>query len=141
MHPPISAPCIRSPAGCSAVYTLWDFFAVAQLHVELIPYIAMANLAQAALLTVVMWGRRSEMHSMISGRWRQAAPVALLVPLSYGLVLVAMQHASPSLVATTRNFNIVFGVLAGVVLLRERPTPRAWVGVLVITAGALLAAA
>lgn len=126
-------------AACIAAYTLWDSYAIAALGVDIGAYVSTAGLAQAALLSAAMWSRRSEMTKMLAGTWRVALPITVLVPLSYGLVLLAMQYASPELVATMRNLNIVFGVLVGVVLLGERQSARAWFGVLVIVAGAMLA--
>ena len=43
-------------AFCTAAYTLWDAFAVAHLHVSVVPYMALSSLAQCVLLTTCWAG-------------------------------------------------------------------------------------
>lgn len=124
-------------AACTAAYTLWDSYAAQTLAVDVVPYVALSSLAQVLVLTAAMGKRFREMPTALMRSATTALPITLLAPLSYGLVYVAMQYAPPEMVATTRNLNIVFGVLVGVALLRERPTRRTWFGTGVITAGAL----
>ncbi|NYF14861.1 drug/metabolite transporter (DMT)-like permease [Pseudoclavibacter sp. JAI123] len=126
-------------AGCTAAYTLWDSYAARILAVDAVPYVAVSSLAQVLLLTFAMGRRVREMPNAVRREWKTALPITVLAPLSYGLVFVAMRYAPPEMVATTRNLNIVFGVLVGVALLRERPSRRAWLGTAVIIAGALVA--
>ena len=56
------------------------------------------------------------------------------------LVLLAMRLGPPSVVATSRCLNVVFGVIAGVWLLREPFTRRSALGVAMIVVGVLLGA-
>ena len=127
-------------ASCTAAYTLWDAFAVAHLHVSVIPYMALSSVAQLALLTAVLVRRRRELPAALTAGWARAVPIAVLVPTSYALVLLAMRLGPPSVVATSRCLNVVFGVIAGVWLLREPFTRRSALGVAMIVVGVLLGA-
>ncbi|HZX05899.1 hypothetical protein, partial [Kribbella sp.] len=64
-----------------------------------------------------------------------ALPIAVLMPASYGLVLVALSFASVSTVAVGRTLNVVLGALIGAFVLRERPRIA---GLAVVVAGVLL---
>ena len=127
-------------ASCTAAYTLWDAFAVAELHVAVVPYMALSSLAQLVLLTIVLGRRRRELPAALAAGWARALPIAVLVPASYALVLVAMRFGPPSVVATSRSLNVVFGVIAGVWLLREPFTRRSILGVSMIVVGVLVGA-
>ena len=127
-------------AFCTAAYTLWDAFAVAELHVAVVPYMALSSLAQFVLLTIVLGRRRRELPAALAAGWTRALPIAVLVPASYALVLVAMRFGPPSVVATSRSLNVVFGVIAGVWLLREPFTRRSILGVSMIVVGVLMGA-
>lgn len=117
-------------ATCTAAYTLWDAFAVGSLHVDLLTYLAVANVAQVVALSAVVRDHRGAMRD-----WRRAAPVAVLMPASYGLVLLALSVASVATVAIGRSMNVVLGTLLGAVVLRERPRVT---GLVVVVAGVLL---
>ena len=67
-------------ASCTAAYTLWDAFAVAELHVAVVPYMALSSLAQFVLLTIVLGRRRRELPAALAAGWTRALPIAVLVP-------------------------------------------------------------
>jgi drug/metabolite transporter (DMT)-like permease len=115
-------------AACTAAYTLWDGYAVTSLQVDLLMYLAVANVAQVLVLSPL--ARRSALPD-----WRKALPVAVLMPASYGLVLLALSFASVGVVAIGRTLNVVVGAVLGAVVLRERPRVG---GLVVIVAGVLL---
>ena len=127
-------------AACTAAYTLWDAFAIAELRVAVVPYMALSSLAQFVLLTIVLGRRRRELPAALAVGWARALPIAVLVPASYALVLVAMRFGPPSVIATSRSLNVVFGVIAGVWLLREPFTRRSMLGVSMIVVGVLMGA-
>lgn len=128
-------------AGFTTAYTLWDAFAVSRLDVELLPYLAVSALAQAALMSVVALPQRARIPAVVRTHGRTALAVTVLVPAAYGLVLVALTLASPAVVAAGRALNVVFATLLGLWLLREPRTPRTVGGTAVIVAGALALAA
>jgi drug/metabolite transporter (DMT)-like permease len=126
-------------ATFTAAYTLWDSCAARELAVEVVPYLALTNLSQVLIFTAVLLPRRREMPATVRSSWRAAVPITVLVPSSFALVFIAMRFAPPEMIAASRNLNVVFGVLVGVLLLGERPTRRAWLGIGIIAAGAALA--
>lgn len=127
-------------AAATAGYTLWDAFAVAVLHVAVVPYLALSSAAQVLLLTGVLWRRRGEFRSCLRGRAGQALPIAVLAPLSYALVVLAFRWGSPSMVSTARSLNVAVGSLFAIVLLHERPTRWGLLGIGLVCAGAVASA-
>ncbi|MFG1905268.1 hypothetical protein [Kribbella sp. NPDC048928] len=117
-------------ASCTAAYTLWDGFAVTTLHVELPAYLAISNVAQIVLLSTIVRDHRQALT-----QWRQAWPVAVLMPASYGLVLLALSFAPVGAVAVGRTLNVVIGGVLGALVLRERPH---FAALAVVVAGVLL---
>ncbi|MET7282865.1 DMT family transporter [Kribbella sp. NPDC005582] len=120
-------------AACTAAYTLWDAYAIASLHVDLLAYLAVGNVAQVLVLSVLARG-----HRAVLGEWRRAIPIAILTPASYGLVLLALSFASVSTVAVGRTLNVVLGALLGFFVLRERVTRTRLAGLATVVAGVVL---
>jgi len=125
-------------AAFSCAYTLWDAFAITELGAPVVPYLAVANLAQVAVLSAVVLPRHRVAE--VVRHWRRAVPIALLVPASYGLVLVAMALEPVTAVAAGRTLNVVVGALLGVVVLRERLTVTRVIGLVAIIGGVVLVA-
>jgi len=107
-----------------ASYTLWDKQAVSTFAVAPILLDWGSNFGRSLLLTPFAlrhWDRaRNE--------WRthrfEAVGVALLVPLSYILVLTAMQFTPVSYVAPAREISILIGTAMGTRLLAEGDVHR-----------------
>ncbi|WP_406046722.1 hypothetical protein [Kribbella sp. NBC_00889] len=124
-------------ATCTAAYTLWDGFAMTSLGANLVPYLAIANVAQIVVLSTILAPRRGELRAVL-GHWRQAIPIAILTPASYGLVLLALSVASVGTVAIGRTLNLVLGAMAGLVVLRERLSLTHIAGLTTVVAGVLI---
>jgi drug/metabolite transporter (DMT)-like permease len=118
-------------ASCTAAYTLWDGFAVTSLGVDVLTYLAVANVAQVVVLSAVV-------RQFDFTQWRRAVPIAVLTPASYGLVLLALTFASVGTVAIGRTLNVVLGALLGAVVLHERLTPARIAGLATVVAGVVL---
>jgi len=107
-----------------AAYTLWDKQAVS--HFAIVPIVLDwgANVGRAILLTPLAL-RYSE-ETIIE--WREhkweAVAIAILIPLSYILVLTAMSFTPVSYVAPAREIGILIGTLMGARLLSEGDAPR-----------------
>ncbi|MEU4197890.1 EamA family transporter [Kribbella sp. NPDC026611] len=86
--------------ACSAAYTVWDGFAVTSLRVDLLGYLAVANVAQVVVLGPLAWRRREVVRE-----WRRALPIAALMPAAYGLVLLALTVTSVEVVAVGRTLK------------------------------------
>ena len=102
-----------------AAYTLWDKQAVS--HFAIMPMVLEwgANVGRAILLTPFAVGYSEE--TIIE--WREhkweAIAVAILIPLSYILVLTAMSFTPVSYVAPAREISILIGTVLGARLLAE----------------------
>ena len=107
-----------------AAYTLWDKQAVS--HFAIMPMVLDwgANVGRAILLTP--FAMRYSEEAVIE--WREhkweAVAVAILIPLSYILVLTAMSFTPVSYVAPAREISILIGTALGARLLAEGDAPR-----------------
>lgn len=123
-----------------AAYTLWDAFAVTSLGLDPVAYFAFNAVWQSVTLAPILRNRerRSEAAGMARRHVREIALVAVLSPLGYILVLVAMQTTPVALVAPARESSIVIGTLLAWWLFKEpRPAVKV-VGSLVVVAGIAL---
>lgn len=118
-----------------AAYTLWDAHAVAGLGVDPVLYYAVGGVWMFAVMTLST-GRRLRLAADVARRhWRTGAAVAVLSPLAYVLVLVALTMAPVSVVAPLRSTSIVIGSLLAWWWLGEADGGRRLVGAVVVTAG------
>ena len=124
-----------------AAYTLWDAHAVTALAISPILLNAGTSTMEAVLMTPIAVRRWSAVRAVLRDHWRDVLAVAVLSPLSYILILFAMQLAPVSLVAPAREISVVFVALAGWLLFREpHPVARLGGAVVVVAGVALLAA-
>ena len=121
-HPDIRA-AIRAGllTGMSiATYTVWDKYAVSVIYVSPILLDLLANPLQALLLTPLVWNRRAD----ISTYWKQSRPelfgIAILNPISYILILLAMTVAPVSQIAPVREVSTLIGAVIGGRLFAEQ---------------------
>ncbi|MGV3711472.1 EamA family transporter [Pseudolysinimonas sp.] len=125
-----------------AAYTLWDAHAVTALAISPILLNAGTSTLEAVLLTPVAVRRRDQVRATLRNHWKDVLVVAVLSPLSYILILFAMQLAPVSIVAPAREISVVFVALAGWLLFREpHPAARLSGAAVVVLGVALLAAA
>jgi len=107
-----------------AAYTLWDKQAVSRFSVSPILLDWGANLVRSLLLTPFALRHWKSARN----EWRihryEAIGIALLVPLSYILVLTAMQFTPVSYVAPAREISILIGTAMGTRLLAEGDVHR-----------------
>jgi drug/metabolite transporter (DMT)-like permease len=103
-----------------AAYTLTDAVG-ARLAVSAHSYAAwMLGLEWIPLAAFTLWSRRADGMSQIRRTWALAVPMGLLSLAAYWAVIWAMTVAPAALVAYLRETSIVFAVLFGVVILKER---------------------
>lgn len=107
-----------------AAYTLWDKYAVSNLLLSPILYYWASLAVETLVLLPVALRRRVE----VANAWRscrtEVLGVAILSPLAYVLVLVALVFTPVSRVAPAREIGILFGTLMGGTLLAERNLGR-----------------
>ena len=116
-------------------YTIWDKYAVSNLHTPplLQGYAAFPFMALAfAPLIVRDTVRLQEVWRQYR---RQVIAAAVLAPLAYVLVLVALSFSAVSAIAPAREVSILFGVLLGRRLLGEGGMARKLTAAAAIVAG------
>ena len=112
--------------GCMiATYTLWDKVSVATWLIPPLMFDWGANAFRICVL-LPLTHKRSPGAMAVAWRERRKTVVALalLMPLSYILVLTAMVFTPVSLVAPAREVSILFAALMGAHLLREGDVMR-----------------
>lgn len=125
-----------------AAYTLWDASVVTGGGVSPLTFMVGCTLGEIVLLTPVALRRREQLAVVWRSFKREAVIVGLLSPLSYILVLWAMQLAPVSLVAPARELSVVLVSLAGWLIYREPNPVQRMAGAVVVLGGvALLAVA
>jgi len=118
-----------------ASYTLWDNHAVVTWGMDPLIYFAFTITTQAVLLAPGAVRRRAHWQVTVRTSWPRSAVVAVLSPLAYVLVLIAMQTTPVSLVAPVRESSIVIGSLLAWWLYREPNPVRRLIGAVVVLVG------
>ncbi|HMV55217.1 MAG TPA: DMT family transporter [Rhodocyclaceae bacterium] len=118
-----------------AAYTLNDRQAVATLMVPPLIFDWSQNLVRVVLLAPRVLKDRAALQATWRERRKAILVIAVLCPLTYILVLAAMQIAPVSYVAAARELSILFGTLMGAHLLREADSHRRVAGAVVMVAG------
>ncbi len=123
-----------------ASYTLWDKHAVTTLHTPpLLQGYAAFPIMSLAFAPLALRDR-----PRLTQVWRSYRPqvlgAAILTPLAYILVLVALSFTAVSAVAPAREVSVLFGVLLGRRLLGEGSLARRLGGAAAIVAGIIAVA-
>jgi drug/metabolite transporter (DMT)-like permease len=118
-----------------ASYTLWDKYAVSTLSVP--PLIqGYASLPVMALVLAPSAMRHRGRTALVWRRYRrQVTGAAVLSPLAYVLVLIAMSFTAVSAVAPAREVSVLAGVILGRRLLGEGSLARRLTAAAAIAAG------
>ena len=118
-----------------AAYTVTDSYAVKFLAMSPILLDYMSNFVRLALLLPAALQDRVTTARMWREQWKYALLVAAISPVSYVLVLYAVQQAPISHVAPAREVSMLFAALIGGHLLREGDRLLRLLGALFIAAG------
>jgi drug/metabolite transporter (DMT)-like permease len=125
--------------GLIACYTVVDAYAVKALQVQPVILDWFSNLMRFLLLTPLVLANRRRAWDRMKGFWPLAVGVGLLSPLSYILVLTALEMGAPlSIVAPMREMSMMVGALMGMLILREPVGPWRLVGCAILIAGVIL---
>jgi drug/metabolite transporter (DMT)-like permease len=116
-----------------AAYTIWDKQAVSALLIPPLLQSWATILVMTLLLTPVAMGRRKEARAIWRANKPEVLGVAILSPLSYILVLMALVFTPVSYVAPAREISILIGAAMGARLLSEGDSTRR-----LIAAGAMV---
>ncbi|MET3496807.1 DMT family transporter [Variovorax boronicumulans] len=118
-----------------AAYTVTDSYAVKFLAMSPILLDYMSNFVRLVLLLPAALHDRKTTARMWREQWKYALLVAAISPVSYVLVLYAVQQAPISHVAPAREVSMLFAALIGGHLLREGDRMLRLLGALFIAAG------
>ena len=121
-----------------ASYTVVDGYAVKALLMSPILLHYLENLIRFVLLTPVVLRDRPAAGVLWRQQWKYALIVGTLTPISYVLVLYAMQTAPLSLVAPAREVSMLFAALIGGHLLGEGDRALRVLGALLIAGGVVM---
>src|SRR3954449_4457082 len=103
-----------------ASYTVVDAYAVKVLGIQPVVLDWCNNVLRFVLLAPVVLCAPGRARERMRGRWWLAIGVGVLSPLSYILVLAALNLGAPlSVVAPAREMSMMVGALFGLVILRE----------------------
>jgi drug/metabolite transporter (DMT)-like permease len=118
-----------------ASYSLWDKYAVSTLHTPPVLQGYASFPALALFFAPIVLRRRDRLAAV----WRefrlQVLGAAVLAPLAYVLILVALRSSPVSLVAPAREVSVLFGVILGGRLLGEGSVARRLTAAAAIVAG------
>jgi len=122
-----------------ASYTVVDAYGVKALGIQPVVLDWCSNLLRFVLLAPVVLRNPGRARALMKKRWLLAIGVGVLSPLSYILVLAALDRGAPlSVVAPAREMSMMVGALFGMVILREPVSAWRLVGCLVLIAGVAL---
>jgi drug/metabolite transporter (DMT)-like permease len=121
-----------------ACYTLVDGYAVKVLLLSPFLMHYMENVVRGVLLMPVVFRDRSAARVMWCQQWKYALLVGTVTPVSYVLVLYALQTAPLSLVAPAREVSMLFAALIGGHLLGEGDRWLRVLGALLIACGVVM---
>ncbi len=120
-----------------AAYTVVDGYAVKWVLMSPILIDYFGNLIRLLFIGPLLLQDRPTVARLWRAQWRHACVVGVLSPISYVLVLYAMQVAPLSHVAPAREVSMLFAALLGGHLLGERDRGPRIAGALCIAAGVM----
>lgn len=120
-----------------ASYTFVDAYAVKFILISPILIDYYGNFIRLAVLTPALLRDRAATFSAWKSQWKYALIVAIVSPISYVLVLYAIQIAPISHVAPAREVSMLFAALIGGHLLKEGDRLQRILGALCIAVGVI----
>lgn len=120
-------------------YTVVDAYGVKVLGIHPVILDWCSNAVRVVMLAPWIMRNRHIFRERMKKRWALAVAVGLLSPLSYILVLLALQIGAPlSLAAPAREMSMMVGALFGMIILREQVGPVRLLGCAVLIVGVIL---
>ena len=120
-----------------ASYTIVDGYAVKVLLLSPILVDYFGNFVRLLFLLPTVWRDRPAARVLWSAQWKYALVVGVVSPVSYVLVLYAMQTAPLSHVAPAREVSMLFAALLGGQMLGEGDRIARLLGAVCIAMGVL----
>lgn len=118
-------------------YTIMDKMLVSEMHP--IPVLAASQVISTLIfLPYVIKSRRAEMRLTLKTLLKPTLAVSIIATSSYLIILYVMQIAPVSRIVAVREASVVFGAIAGYVLLKEDVSRMRLIGVISVLIGILL---
>jgi drug/metabolite transporter (DMT)-like permease len=122
-----------------AGYTVVDGYGIKALGIHPVVLDWFANLIRFSILAPIVLSNPARAKEKMKGHWWLAVGVGLLSPLSYILVLTAIEMGAPlSLVAPAREMSMMVGALFGMLILGERANGWRIIGCAILILGVVL---
>ncbi|SMC17657.1 EamA-like transporter family protein [Andreprevotia lacus DSM 23236] len=118
-----------------ACYTLSDGYAVQHLQIAPLLLCYFGSALRLLIMAPHALGDREDLLATFRSKWPHMLGIGALAPLSYILVLTAMQTAPISYVAPAREMSMLLGAFFGARLLGEGDVARRLAGAALIAAG------
>lgn len=123
-----------------ALYTLWDGWSVKRIGIPPLLFYWAGELVRVVLFTPAAIADRAGVVRLVRQHPWRVLGIGLLSPLSYMLILTAMQWGPVSAIAPAREVGILFGAWLGGQVLGERARRRRLVAAALFVGGILLLA-
>ncbi len=123
-----------------AFYTLWDGWSVKRIGIPPLLFYWAGELVRVVLFTPAAIADRAGVVRLVRQHPWRVLGIGLLSPLSYMLILTAMQWGPVSAIAPAREVGILFGAWLGGQVLGERARRRRLVAAALFVGGILLLA-
>jgi drug/metabolite transporter (DMT)-like permease len=123
-----------------ASYTIWDAHAIRTWGISPVAFMVGATLGEIVFYSATLGRRRHELGEVLRAHWPRVLTFGVLSPLSYILVLVAVQTTPVALVAPARETSVVMVALFGALVLREGSIARRVTASAVVLGGIALLA-
>ncbi|MGB8398528.1 EamA family transporter [Bradyrhizobium sp.] len=122
-----------------ASYTVIDGYGVKMLGIHPVVLDWFSNLLRFFMLAPVILSNPARAMEQMKGHWLLAVGVGALSPLSYILVLSAIEMGAPlSLVAPAREMSMMVGAMFAMLILREPVSAWRVLGCLILASGVIL---
>lgn len=120
-----------------AVYTLWDGWAVKHAGIPALLFYWAGEVVRVVVFTPAALGDRAGVAALWRAQWPRVLGIALLSPLSYILILLAMRTGAISHIAPAREIAILLGAWLGGRVLGEGDRRRRLVAAGAFAAGVI----
>lgn len=120
-----------------AAYTLWDGWSVKRALIPPLVFYWAGEVIRVVLLTPVAIGARREVGELFRAQRLRVLGIALLSPLSYILILLALRTGDVGHIAPAREVSILIGAWLGGSVLGEGDRRRRLVAAAAFAAGVI----
>ncbi|MBP9152308.1 MAG: EamA family transporter [Flavobacteriales bacterium] len=118
-------------------YTIFDKLLVTEIHP--IPVMAASQIISVIMfLPYVLIQRRSEMRLTLKTLLKPTILISIIATSSYLIILYVMQIAPVSRIVAVREASVVFGAMAGYIILKEDFSKTRLIGVVFVMIGIVL---